>query len=312
MSVAETLWRCGFDDGDRPPHSSAALRRGTGHPSDCPPPQAMNATRRKPRAAGTLPGGARLEDFDACGRALSCLFCSSLRLLGRWWARPAHAVPASDAVTAQSPPGAFAITIAEKGPFAPGTAVTVSLSGGPASAYVIVEQCDADGTTCGSGATLSLDATGAGKTAPLVAPAHRHLPTLIDCATTPCQVTARSVESQASASIPIRIDGTAPIIRPVLQSRLRRPFPTGPACRSSAEVSILPLRFRCGNASGPTRRSCPDVDIGYAFTDSAAATSRPRRWCAEWSRASTVPNGPIDAGSGRFRTATSITSSASA
>ena len=56
----------------------------------------------------------------------------------------AHAAaPVSGAVSAQGVPGTFAVTIAEKGPFAPGTAVTISLSGGRARQFVIVEQCAA-------------------------------------------------------------------------------------------------------------------------------------------------------------------------
>jgi CubicO group peptidase (beta-lactamase class C family) len=181
----------------------------------------------------------------------------------------AHAaVPVSGAISAQSPGGAFTISIAEKGPFAPGTAVTVSMAGGPASQYVIVEQCGGDNTTCGSSATLTLDATGAGTTALSV---HRRIGDpqhVIDCATAPCQVIARSLEGQSSASTPIHIDGNAPIIPPVLTVHGPSPLPD----RANLPVSgrgfdpstSIPLR----ECAGTDTTHCPARDVGYAYTDS--------------------------------------------
>ena len=182
-------------------------------------------------------------------------------------AGPAHAAsPSSSAVSAQSA-AVFKIIVAEQGPYAPGTAVTVSLSGGAASEFVIVEQCGTDDSTCGSSTTLTLDAAGAGTTAFSV---HRRIGDprhVIDCATVPCRLTARSLEGQAVASTPIRIDGNAPIIRPVLTVEGPSPLPD----RASVPVlgrgfdpsSSIPLR----ECPGIDTTQCPDTEVGFAFTD---------------------------------------------
>src|SRR2546423_13142274 len=119
------------------------------------------------------------------------------------------------AATAQAAPATFTISVAGTGPFAPGTAVTATLSGGPAGDYVAVQQCGADGTVCGPSASNTLGPTGSATTTLRV---HRRIgdpASAIDCATAPCQLTAQTFPGEDAASTPISIDGSVPIVLPV-------------------------------------------------------------------------------------------------
>lgn len=190
-------------------------------------------------------------------------------LLGGITGHAGAAAPISGAVSAQSAPGTFTITIAEKLPLAPGAAITVSLSGGPANQFVVVEQCATDNSVCGTSVTLTLDAAGTGKT---VLRVHRRIgypQHVVDCATAPCQLSAQSLESQAAASTPIRIDGNATIVPPVLTLQSTSPLPD----RARVQVrgrgfdpsTYIPLR----ECEGPDSTHCPGTDVGNALTDTA-------------------------------------------
>ena len=69
-------------------------------------------------------------------------------------------------------------------------------------------------------------------------------------------------------SAPIRIDGNAPIIRPVLQVQGPSPLPDRADVpvvgRGFDPSSSIPLR----ECVGPDTTNCPATDVGNAFTDS--------------------------------------------
>ncbi len=165
----------------------------------------------------------------------------------------------------------FTVSVAEPGPFAPGTAVAVSLSGGPAGAFAIVQQCSADNNACGPAESLDLDGAGSGATTLRV---HRRIGfpgNVIDCATAPCQITARALDGQNedTTSTPITIDGSVPIVPPVLTLVGSTPLPD----RASVTVRGTGFDPSAGielrECVGTDATNCLESDSGFASTDAS-------------------------------------------
>ncbi len=107
------------------------------------------------------------------------------------------------------------ISVDGDGPFAPGAAVNVAVTGAVGEQFGQVDQCSADGGACTFGAFVELDAAGS---ASVVIHVRRYLAGdggVVDCASSPCRLTFDAFDGR-TVSTPIAVDGRIPIVRPTI------------------------------------------------------------------------------------------------
>ena len=145
------------------------------------------------------------------------------RSLGARWIAPvmiaiATLVPLGGASTAAAQEAALAISIDSPGPYAPGETVMVSIAGGTPHGDAIIAQCAVSPLACLYSGSLPLDGDGAGTAEVRIKRYRMGEDFVADCAVVACdlRVYLQPDGEGPTASTPITIDPSAPLVRPVV------------------------------------------------------------------------------------------------
>ena len=126
--------------------------------------------------------------------------------------------PLGGVSTAAAQEAALAISIDSPGPYAPGETVTVSIAGGTPHGDAIIAQCAVSPLACLYSGSLPLDGDGAGTAEVRIKRYRMGEDFVADCAVVACdlRVYLQADGEGPTASTPITIDPSAPLVRPVI------------------------------------------------------------------------------------------------